>query len=160
MSHTVRLDVVGGLPAWRVRVVQPRRFRMVPYTLEPRLFKLPEGALFAVLLQLFDEPTQPYFIHRVLDLSDQEVVRHVSSAGERGRLVIAFDTVGQEAGYDRTLSFDGGLWCRLLKGGQAHNSRVQVRGRAALDAFLGVFLRVSKERGVQAGWDEVERFLL
>ncbi|MBI4678761.1 MAG: hypothetical protein HY748_14370 [Elusimicrobia bacterium] len=159
MSHSVRLAVIDGMPAWAVRVVQPDRFSEVRCILEPRVFKLPQGALFAVNLQLFDVPEQPYFIHRVLDLSDPEVVAHLDLCGRTGRLVIAFDTVGQAVGYNRTLELDGGRWQLLLKEGQAFNATVQVQGQASLDAFLEVFLPVSRERGVKAGWGAVgERY--
>ncbi|MBI5884312.1 MAG: hypothetical protein HZB91_14550 [Elusimicrobia bacterium] len=156
MSHAVRLAVIDGLPAWQVRVVQPDRFKEVRCTLEPRLFKLPQGALFAVLLQLFDVPNQPYFIHRVLDLSDPEVVRHLDLCAKSGRLIIAFDTVGEGIGYNRTLPLNGGRWELLLKDGQAFNGTVSVRGQAALESFLEVFMPSSRERGVRAGWDAVQ----
>jgi hypothetical protein len=159
MSHAVRLAVIDGLPAWQVRVVQPDRFREVRCTLDLRLFKMPQGGLFAVLLQLYDVPNQPYFIHRVLDLSDPEVIRHLDLCCKNGRLVIAFDTVGQGAGYNRPLPLDGGRWQLLLKEGLAYNATVEVRGQAALDAFLQVFMPVSRERGVRPAWEAVgERY--
>lgn len=156
MNHAVRLAVIDGLPAWQVRVVQPERFRDVRCTLEPRLFKLAPGSLFAVLLQLYDVPNQPYFIHRVLDLSDPEVVKHLDLCAKSGRLVISFDTVGQVNGYNRTLLLDSGRWQLLLKEGQAFNATVDVKGQAALEQFLEAFMPASRERGVRAGWEAVQ----
>jgi len=154
---TIDLEYKDGLPAWRIRVVQPDRFRGVRYVLQTRLFRLPEGALLAVLLKLYDVPEQPYFVHRVMDLTDPEVVRYVEATWRAGRVLAILDSAGQQEGFQRGLELDGDHWRRCFEEGLAHNGRIQSNGEASLDSFLKVFRPTSQEKGVESAWDEVDK---
>jgi hypothetical protein len=144
-------------PTWKLRTVQPSRFREVRYRLQTRLFLLPEGALLGSLLNLYDIPNQPYFIHRIMDLSDPEVGRYIEACGRRSQVTAIFESQGQEPGFRRKIDLDGPAWLTHLIQGRAHNARIHSRGDKALEIFLDIFHRVSRERGVEPAWDEVER---
>jgi hypothetical protein len=76
---TLTLHYDGDRPAWRICIEKPLSFAGVPYRIKCRLFRLPQGALFGLLLNLYDIPDQPYYVHRVFDLSDPAVVRYLSA---------------------------------------------------------------------------------
>jgi hypothetical protein len=145
------------MPAWRISVVQPSRFSEVRYELSCRLFRLPQGALFGVLLNLYDVPDQPYFLHRVMDLSDPEVVRYLEACVRAGSITALFEPKGEDRGFQRPLSFQSPAWRRALEGGQRHNKGLRVNGDQSLALFLEIFNAVSREKGVEPAWDEVER---
>lgn len=158
-SPTISLHYEGGRPAWRITVVQPSRFKEVNYELRARLFRMPQGSLLGVLLNLYDVPDQPYFIHRVMDLSDKEVSKYVRGCVKEGNLVAVFEPKGEDDGFERELTVDIRAWETCLRQGQAHNRKVDVDGAKALDAFLEVFNAVSREKGVEPAWEEVDRSL-
>ena len=154
---SITLHYEADHPAWRISVVQPTRFSAVRYELTCRLFRMPQGALFGVLLNLYDVPDQPYFLHRVMDLSDPEVVRYLESCAGTGSVLAVFEPKGEDHGFQRRLTFDPKVWRRCLTDGQRHNKGVRVNGDQALSLFLEVFNPVSREKGVEPAWDEVER---
>jgi hypothetical protein len=157
MAPSIQLDYKEGKPAWCLRLVQPQRFRDVDYSLQARLFLMPKGALIGVLLKFFDEPSQPYFIHRVMDLTDPAVVRHVKACSEAKEITAVFETVGEQAGYDRPLAIDASQWKRCLTEGEEYNKSVAADGEKALDEFLKVFRPISETKGVDAAWIEVDK---
>lgn len=156
-SRTVMLHYQDGRPAWSLRTVQPSRFRDVPYEMHLRLFRMPQGALLGILLNLYDVPDQPYFIHRVLDLSDPSVSRYLSACVEHRGLLAVFEAVGEEAGFQREIEIDPELLASALREGAEHNASIQADGEQALESFLNVFNPVSRERGVEPAWEEVLR---
>jgi hypothetical protein len=157
MSPSIQLDYKDGRPAWCLRLVQPQRFRDVEFSLFARLFLLPKGALIGVLLKLYDEPSQPYFIHRVMDLTDPAVLRHVKACVEAKEIIAVFETVGEQPGFDRPLALDAEQWRKCLTDGEAYDHSIEADGQQALDDFLEVFRPVSETKGVDAAWEEVDR---
>lgn len=159
MAHTIEIDFHKDLPAWRLRIVQPERFRAVETSLQVRLFKMPRGALLAVLLKLYDVPEQPYFAHRVMDLSDERVSQHARLCAAEGRMLLLFEAMGVQGGFTRALALDRAAWERVLEDGASHNRGRAVDPDAALDEFLRVFEPASRRGGVEAGWAEVDQAL-
>jgi hypothetical protein len=157
MAPSIQLDYKEGRPAWCLRLVQPQRFQNVEYSLQARLFLMPKGALIGILLKFYDEPAQPYFIHRVMDLTDPAVIRHVKACAEAKEIVAALETVGEQPGFDRTLKLDAAQWGACLRDGEAYNRSIPSDGEKALDQFLEVFRPISETKGVDAAWDEVDR---
>ncbi|MEE8424388.1 MAG: hypothetical protein V3S11_01090 [Elusimicrobiota bacterium] len=155
--RSVVLHYEDGFPAWRLRTVQPSRFKKAPYEIHVRVFCLPEGALIGMLLNLYDIPDQPYFIHRVLDISDPEVARYVEACGKSGRIIALFESKGEEESFQRDIKLDAQSWRRCLQQGRAHNESIQADGDRALESFLGIFHKISRERGIEPAWKEVER---
>jgi hypothetical protein len=154
-APTITLHYEAGQPAWRISVVQPSRFREVDYELKIRLFLMRQGALFGVLLNLFDVPEQPYFVHRVMDLSDPKILAYLDACVRTGLLVAVFEPKGEDEGFRRELRLDAALWEKELRAGQAHNRRLRTDGDKALAAFLDVFNPASMTKGVESAWDEV-----
>lgn len=154
---TIQLDYRDGDPAWCLRMVQPERFKEVDYKLIVRTFLMPKGGLIGVLLKLFDDPDQPYFVHRVMDLADPNVVKHVEACADAGKIVAVFEPVGQSPGFSRPLELDGGEWGRCLQEGLDHNKAVGADGDIALDSFLNIFRPVSETRGVEEAWEELDK---
>ncbi|MBI3547624.1 MAG: hypothetical protein HY078_01090 [Elusimicrobia bacterium] len=140
-ARQVSLEYQDDLPAWRIRVPNPEHFEGVRYTVECRLFKLPQGAVLASLLRLYDVPTQPYFVHRVLDLSDANVQKYIDLLAETGRCVLIFQSTGQRPGFDRTIEFEQEpSLSSLLSQGLGHNAtRESLDGAAALEVYLSLF---------------------
>jgi hypothetical protein len=156
---TLTLQFDEGRPAWKISAVQPSRFRDVNYEVTVRVFRLPQGALLGVLLNLYDVPDQPYFLHRVMDLSDPTVERYVLAAIEHGRLVAVFEPKGEDEGFRREFSLEPRRWEQCLREGREHNRSVQVDGGRALERFLEVFNPASREKGVERAWDDVQQKL-
>lgn len=159
-ARTITLHYEEGVPAWQLSTVQPSRFKEVRYEVQARIFRLREGALLGILLNLYDIPDQPYFVHRIMDLSDPEVLRYVEACGRHGRIVTVFEPKGVEEGFKRELDLDSALWQRCLLEGRAHNAAIHADGDRALESFLEVFQKASRERGVEHAWDEVDRRLV
>lgn len=159
VGRTIDIDYKNGLPAWRLKIVQPERFRAVEVRLATRAFKMPQGALLGVLLKLYDVPDQPYFAHRIMDLSDERVARHARLCADEGRILLVFERVAQQAGFDRTLELDRDRWRSILEEGSRHNAAVAVDPDEALEAFLAVFEPASRAGGIEAGWAAVDRML-
>ncbi len=155
--RSIVLNYEDGFPAWRLRTVQPSRFREAPYEIHARVFCLPEGALLGMLLNLYDIPNQPYFIHRILDISDPEVARYIEACGKSGRIIALFESKGEEDSFQRDIKLDAESWRRCLQQGRAHNDSIQADGDRALESFLDVFHKISRERGIEPAWKEVER---
>ena len=154
---TITLHYEDGRPVWKITVVQPSRFREVPYEIIPRLFTLPSGALLGILLNLYDVPDQPYFIHRVMDLSDPEVERYIGACVRDKSLLAVFEAKGTDKGFTRDLKVDVRAWEACLRQGLRHNGKVELDGEEALKVFLDVFNQASRERGVEHAWNEVDR---
>ncbi len=154
-ARTITLDYDNDRPAWRLRTVQPSRFRNVRYKVQTRLFLMPEGALIGILFNLYDIPNQPYFIHRIMDLSDLEVEHYINSCVHHGRIVTVFESKGEEIGFRRDIELDAEKWRQCLQEGLAHNSSIDTDGDRALEIFLEAFHRISRERGVEPAWDEI-----
>lgn len=158
-GRTISLHYEEGRPAWRLSTVQPSRFKEVRYEVQARLFRLNDAALLGILLNLYDIPDQPYFIHRIMDLSDPEVLRYVEACGRHGKILTVFEPKGMEEGFAREIALDAEQWHRCLLEGRAHNAAITTDGDKALEAFLEIFHKVSRERGVEPAWEEVERRL-
>ncbi|MFH2201616.1 MAG: hypothetical protein ABIJ96_00730 [Elusimicrobiota bacterium] len=156
-ARTITLDYEDTRPAWRLKTVQPSRFRGVRYQVQTRLFLMPEGALIGLLFNLYDIPNQPYFIHRIMDLSDPEVDRYVDACVRCGSIVTIFESKGEEAGFRRDIELDAEEWRACLDEGREHNASIETDGSRALEIFLDVFHRISRERGVEPAWDEIAR---
>ena len=156
-ARTITLDYEGDDPAWRLRTVQPSRFRSVRYQVQTRLFLMPEGALIGLLFNLYDIPNQPYFIHRIMDLSDPEVDRYVEACVRCAGIAVIFESKGEEAGFQRDIQLNAGEWRACLEEGREHNAAIETDGNRALEIFLDVFHRISRERGVEPAWDEIAR---
>lgn len=151
-----------GLPAWTVRVPQPSRFRHAPYTLEFRAFKLAQGALLAGIYRLYDIPDQPFYVHRVFDLSDEEVTRYLQESEKSGFWVVEFVGGGEDKDCFRIASLKS---CGFYEGFQdclEHNKDLgqDLSGPAALQRFLDIFEPASQSSGWEAGWDAVEKSLV
>jgi hypothetical protein len=156
-TRTITLDYDDGNPAWRLSTVQPSRFRDVRYSIQTHLFRLPEGALIGILFNLYDIPNQPYFIHRIMDLSDPEVERYVEACIRHKKIVTVFESKGEEIGFRRDIKIDTDAWRECLLEGRAHNAAINADGDKALEIFLEIFHRISRERGVEPAWEEIER---
>ena len=156
-ARTITLDYDDGNPAWRLRTVQPSRFRDVRYSVQTHLFRLPEGALIGILFNLYDIPNQPYFIHRIMDLSDPEVERYAEACVRQSKIVTIFESKGEEAGFRRDIAIDAEAWRECILQGRAHNDTIDADGDRALEIFLDIFHRISRERGVEPAWEEIER---
>jgi hypothetical protein len=157
MSHTISIEYQDGLPAWRAKIVQPERFRDVEYSIQTRLFRMPKGALASVMLKLYDVPDQPYFVHRVMDLSDEIVAKHVRACADAGRMVLIFESSGEAPDVDRTVDLEPKAWGKLIAEGETHNQGRSIDGAASVEDFLTVFNEISRKEGVEAGWQEVEK---
>lgn len=150
-----------GLPAWTVRVPQPSRFRAVETTLEFRPFLLPSGGLLACILRLFDVPSQPFYVHRVFDLSEAEVARYLKRSRETPYWVVEIKGGGQDADVLRIVALARTGFDEGLKAASAHNKRVgrALDGAAALARFLEHFEPASESGGWEAGWEAVAKAL-
>lgn len=148
-----------GLPAWTIRVPQPSRFRRVPYTLEFRAFKLAQGALLACIYRLYDIPDQPFYVHRVFDLSDDEVARYLKESEKSGLWVVEFVGGGEDKDCFRIASLKS---CGFYEGCQScleynENLGPNLNGPEALKGFLEVFEPAAQSSGWEAGWEAVAK---
>lgn len=149
-----------GHPAWVAKVPDPTRFRDVEYQLQWRLFAMPQGALAAAWLRLYDIPDQPYFLHRILDLSDRAIQTHLEQLRDGSELLLVMQSPGEQGMMRRSLRVDSVEVGRVLSEGLSHNrSLAKVEGPAALKAFGEAFNPVSGKSGVAEGWAAVERLL-
>jgi hypothetical protein len=154
-----RVEYVEGRPAWPVSVVHPSRFRGVEYDLAFELFRLPQGALIACLMRLYDIPESPYFLHRVFDLSFAPVREYLHALVDAGDWTLVLESKGSEPSVTRRMRLDDELLAKLLAHGEAFNARLaKVEGSKALEQFLSVFEPAAEKNGCEAGWKAVERW--
>lgn len=158
---TIELFYYDNKPAWRISVPHPARFRGVQYRIRFQLFVLPQGVLLGWWLRLYDVPDQPYFVHRVVDLSDQVVRDYMERLADGKSIVLVFESNGTEPGFAEGLSVEAtGVEDLLSEGVKRLAAMPDQDGRAALDAFMTVFNEALPARGdVGAAWKAVvEKF--
>jgi hypothetical protein len=68
-----------------------------------------------------------------------------------------FQPRGKEERFRRQIPLDKPAWVRLLCEGRRHNEGIRPNGEQALQSFLEVFTPASRERGVEAAWEDVAR---
>jgi len=186
-SMSVILEYEGEQPAWRISMEKPLSFSGVRYELLGRLFRLPQGALFAILLNLYDIPDQPYYVHRVLSLEDRQALNYLNACVRHGSIVATFRPAEgectriivermlltidgelrlpemerlrgwEQVGFQCPLGIDAQVWKRSLEEGLRYNEGITVDGDRALRDFLDVFNPAFQKIGARAAWDEVER---
>lgn len=154
---TIELFYYDNKPAWRISVPHPARFRGVKYRIRFQLFALPQGVLLGWWLRLYDVPDQPYFVHRVVDLSDQVVRDYMERLAHGKSIVLVFETNGSEPGFAEALSVEAtGVEDLLADGTRRLGAMRDQDGRAALDAFMSIFNEALPARGdVGAAWEAV-----
>lgn len=152
------LYYIDGVPGWRIRVPQPSRFQGVDISVQLRLFKLPPGCLFAMIFRLYDVPDQPYYVHRVLDVSDLEVEGYLTETLKHLVWIVEIEGTGEDKGCVRAISFRDTRFTRLIREARVFNGELGPAhdGSAALTAFLDVFEPAAKEAGWEAGWAAVD----
>lgn len=148
---------VDGLPAWTVAVAHPERFRDAEYDAEFRLFRLPQGALVACLLALFDVPEAPYFLHRVFDPELAAVRRYLEDIARGDGWLLVLRSRGSEPGFTRKLLPDASDLQDCLDAAAEYNgSLARADGAEALRRFLAVYEPEAARAGCEAGWLAVE----
>lgn len=153
-----KVHYIEGKPAWVIRVPQPGRFRDVERSLQFRLFYLPQGALVTCLLKLYDIPDQPYFIHRVFDISHDSVWEFLTQLTRSGTCTLDFESKGNEEGFIERIPVNTRRLSEMLQHGFAYNTGLShLNGAEALERFLEVFEPWAQKHGCEAGWEEVER---
>lgn len=163
-EKTIELFFQDDVPAWRITVPQPTRFKGVRYDIWFQLFTLPNGTLIGCWLRLYDVPDQPYFVHRVLDLGDEVVQQYMDRLRKARKMVLLFESTGElDEGFAQEVEINGPELNKTLREGL---ERVDALGavdeEAALDDFMEVFNAALRERGdVGQAWEAVlERFPL
>lgn len=153
-----KVHYIEGKPAWVIRVPQPGRFKGVERSLQFRLFYTPQGALIACLLKLYDIPDQPYFIHRVFDISHDSVWEFLTQLTRSGNCALDFESKGNEEGFIEKIPINARALSEMLQHGFAYNTGLkQLNGPESLDRFLEVFEPCAQKYGCEAGWEEVEK---
>lgn len=151
------LYYVDGVPGWTIRVPQPSRFKDVDTSLEFRLFRLPQGGLLACIFRLYDIPDQPFYVHRVFDLSDPEVRRYLDASKEELQWIVEIKSSGEDRDCVRVIPLGGSGFTEGFDGAVEHNEGLgkKLDGGRALKKFLEVFEPAAREGGWEGGWDAV-----
>lgn len=154
---TIELFYYDDKPAWRISVPHPARFRGVQYRIRFQLFAMPQGVLLGWWLRLYDVPDQPYFVHRVVDLSDSVVRDYMERLARDKTIVLVFESAGTEPGFAESLSVEStGIEDIVADGKRRLAALREQDGRAALDAFMDIFNEALPARGdVGAAWKAV-----
>ena len=157
--RTVELHYVDDKPAWRVFVQNPQQFRNVESRIAFSLFKLRTGALLAYWLRLYDLPDQPYFVHRVLDISSEEALCFLQRMAAVNCLLVILATKGGDATVTTELPFEGTRVSALIEEGLAHNRGVaQLDGDRALLEFMAAFNEsMRQDFDVGHAWQVIRR---
>jgi hypothetical protein len=146
-------------PAWKVVAPAAERFKDVEYRLAFHVFCLPQGALIACWLRLYDIPDQPFFLHRILDVSDARVAEYLERMASSKKLVLLFASSGEQEDFAIDLDLSNSELGEVLRTATEHmQSLAAPDGRAALEAFLAVFDPALKSRGAcDLAWDDVDK---
>jgi len=145
-------------PAWKVVAADPSRFRGVNYDLEIKLFRMPTGGVVALWLRLYDVPDQPFFLHRVLDPTDETIGPYLRAIKKAGKIVVMFESPGEQEGFAVELPVNPEGVKEVLEGAQSHNEQLGdgAIGDKAVEDFLQVFNPSLKEdKSVEAAWEKV-----
>ena len=147
------------VPAWTIRVPHPSRFKKVRTTLEFRRFLLPKGGLLACIFRLYDIPEQPFYVHRVFDISEAEVAKYLKRSAETMVWVVELKGGGEDQDVIRILSLKDTGFREGYREVQASNKKLGKRldGSASLQRFLELFEPAAKDSGWEAGWEAVAR---
>ncbi len=163
-EKTVELFFQDDVPAWRITVPQPQRFKGVKYDIWFQLFTLPNGTLIGCWLRLYDVPDQPYFVHRVLDLGDEVVQQYMERLRKAQKMTLIFESTGEaDEGFAQEVDVNTGDLEKSLDEGLARVEALgEVDEEAALDDFMEVFNSALQSRGdVGQAWEAVlDRFPL
>lgn len=145
-------------PAWKIVAADPSRFRGVNYDLEIKFFRLPTGSLVALWLRLYDVPDQPFFLHRVLDPTDETIGPYLRAVKEAGKIVVMFESPGEQEGFVVELPVNPEGIKEVLAGAESHNEELgdKVNGEKAVEDFLRVFNPSLKEdKSVEVAWEKI-----
>ncbi|MFH2201623.1 MAG: hypothetical protein ABIJ96_00765 [Elusimicrobiota bacterium] len=157
---SVEIHYYDDAPAWKILASDPARFKGVNYDLEIKLFRLPEGGLVGVWLRLYDVPDQPFFLHRVLDPSDATIGAYLDALGKTGKLMLIFESPGEQEGFVVELPVDSRGLREVLAGARSHNEALgeTAHGENAVAEFLKIFSPALKEeKSVAAAWERVRQ---
>ena len=155
---SVDIHYYADEPAWKVVVADPARFRGVNYDLEIKLFRMPTGALVALWLRLYDVVDQPFFLHRVLDPTDETIGPYLQAVKKAGKIVVMFESPGEQEGFAVELPVNPEGVKEVLKGAQDHRERLGdvADGEKAVEDFLQVFnAALKEEKSVEVAWERV-----
>lgn len=161
-QQTIDLHYIDNRPVWWVAVPDPQQFRDVESKLDFSLFKLRTGALIAYWLRLYDIPDQPYFVHRVLDLSDAHAFQYAKRMAASNRLLVLLETkTSIFSTVEVELAFDEVNLSAILEEGLAHNRELDTTdGRTALNEYTAIFNQsMGKELSVGKAWQAVREAL-
>ena len=144
-------------PAWTIRVPQPSRFQDVRLGVSFAAFPLPTACLIACIIRLYDIPDQPFYVHRVFDLTDEGVAEYVERSAAKKHWVLEIRGGGQDADVFRILSLEHSDLRAVLSFGINENKKKGsvLDGEKALKDFLASFEPAAKDGGWEAGWDAV-----
>ena len=158
-ARTGELSYYDNLPAWTMRVPQPRRFQGVEMKLDFSAFLLPNGGLLAGVLRLYDIPDQPFYVHRVFDPTDMPVAEYLRTSLEALYWIVEIQSAGQDCDVFRVLSLKDTGFTEGCKRATAHNRRLgqALDGESALEDFLDAFDPAVQEGGWEAGWAAVRK---
>lgn len=147
-----------GLPAWTIRVPHPSRFLKVKTSIEFRSFLLPKGGLLACIFRLYDIPDQPFYVHRVFDISETEVSKYLKRSTEAMHWVAELKGGGEDQDVIRILPLEGTNFEEGSREVLNRNKRLGKRldGASALRKFLDLFEPAAKDGGWEAGWKAVQ----
>ena len=136
-----------------------RTFRGVRYEVQFSFFRLPEGALIACLLKLYDIPESPYFLHRIFDVSFPPVRKYLGEVAKSGGWVLLLQSRGTEEDVTRGLDLETERLTIHLREADRYNSSLkEVKGLEALEQFLAVFEPEAEKGGCEEGWKAVRRW--
>ncbi len=155
---SVEIHYYGDEPAWKIVAADPSRFRGVNYDLEIKLFRMPTGGLVALWLRLYDVPDQPFFLHRVLDPTDEIIAPYLRAVKKAGKIVVMFESPGEQEGFAVELPVNPEGMEEVLGGALSHNEQIgdEANGEKAVEDFLQVFNPALKEeKSVESAWEKV-----
>jgi hypothetical protein len=146
-------------PAWKIVVPDPERFRGVNYDLEIRLFRMPRSGLVAYWLRLYDDPDQPFFLHRVLDPSDDAIAKYLGAVRDGNKIVLVFESPGEQGSFAVDLPVNGKGLGEVMEMAVNHSKQLgdEAHGEKSVEDFLTIFNAALREKGdVTAAWQAVD----
>lgn len=108
-------------------------------------------------LELYDIPDQPFYVHRVFDLSEESVARYTDRSLEALYWVIEIRSGGEDHDVVRIVSLRDGGFSAAVQAIRAYNASLgkKLDGACALRKFLETFEPRAQQSGWEAGWDAI-----
>lgn len=147
-----------NVPAWNAQVDDLESCADAEKSIWFQLFKFPEGALLAFLLEIRDRPDSSYYIHRSFDLSMENNLSYLRAVCDAGKMIVSIYSDNPENTRTSPVLFSKELRVAVEDGANYIRGLVNGSGDAAQQKFANIMDPYFRTHHYIDGWTEAQKY--